>query len=397
MATMKDDSKIVVPKLYNFIKPFITKNDSKFRANIAKFVNDRHELLFALAPYDRIYFNQTDIDLMFKSLGFTENDVRSIIQDCYFYDIPINPQCVKEPYILVLMCIIRFYLKTNKPKYAEMTSVYLAFSGKFYASLHGEFWKAVPPSKYKSVMDYVVNNVLSQKFDLKKEGTVYGAVKGICTTWLNTYSKNIKSDTITDDDIKGVVQQLRDREKAFLRKIANAYYEAFENRNYLNYETDNLDDDNFRLTDNDSAKAARLTDNVLDYMVSNYVSIEVANKCKNQDIKATEVKDIMEAVLGDKQNIPNVRRVINIYICDFLRNYPRGDIGSIEFVAYSAKMKPNSKDQYINDCKNMILQWLDEKSPNYRRRKSRIATQNSYYKAIALYIILTINKIARGN
>ena len=100
MAIMKDDSTIVIPKLYNFVKPFITKNDSKFRANIAKFVNDRHELLFALAPYDRIYFNQTDIDLMFKSLGFTENDVRNIIQDCYFYDIPINPQCIKEPYVL---------------------------------------------------------------------------------------------------------------------------------------------------------------------------------------------------------------------------------------------------------------------------------------------------------
>jgi hypothetical protein len=395
MGILKADSNIVVPKLYNFIKPLITKNDSKFRSNIARFINDRHELLFALAPYDRIYFNQSDIDNMFKALGTTEAEVKAIIRDCFFYDIPYNPQCAKEPYVLVLFCIIRYYIKMNKLNYAQLVTVYLAFSGKFYASLHGEFWNKVPPSKYPTVMDYVINNMLSQKFDLKKEGTVYGAVKAMSVTWVDTYSKNIKSDTITDDDIGGLIQQLRDREKSFLKNIANAYYEAFENRNYLNYETDDLSDDNFRLTDNDSAKAARITDNTLNNMTSNYVSMEVANKCKDSNVKATEIKDIMESIVSDKQNIPDLRRVINIYVCDFLRNYPRGDIGSVEFVSYSMKLKPNSKDKYIIDCKNIILSWLDENSPNYRRRKSRTATQNSYYRAIALYIILTINRNAR--
>ena len=395
MGILKADSNIVVPKLYNFIKPLITKNDSKFRSNIARFINDRHELLFALAPYERIYFNQTDIDNMFKALGTTEAEVKAIIRDCFFYDIPYNPQCAKEPYVLVLFCIIRYYLKMNKLNYAQLVTVYLAFSGKFYASLHGEFWNKVPPSKYPTVMDYVINNMLSQKFDLKKEGTVYGAIKAMSVTWVDTYSKNIKSDSITDDDIGGLIQQLRDREKSFLKNIANAYYEAFENRNYLNYETDDLSDDNFRLTDNDSAKAARITDNTLNNMTSNYVSMEVANKCKDSNVKATEIKDIMESIVSDKQNIPDLRRVINIYVCDFLRNYPRGEIGSVEFVSYSMKLKPNSKDKYIIDCKNIILSWLDENSPNYRRRKSRIATQNSYYRAIALYIILTINRNAR--
>lgn len=395
MGIVKGDSNVVVPKLYNFIKPLITKNDSKFRANIAKFINDRHELLFALAPYDRIYFNQSDIDNMFKALGTTEDEVKAIIRDCFFYDIPYNPQCVKEPYVLVLFCIIRYYLKMNKLNYAQLVTVYLAFSGKFYASLHGEFWNKVPPSKYPNVMDYVINNVLSQKFDLKKEGTIYGAIKAMSVTWVDTYSKNIKSDSITDDDIGGLVQQLRDREKSFLKNIANAYYEAFENRNYLNYETDDLSEDNFRLTDNDSAKAARITDNTLNTMTSNYVSMEIANKCKDSNVKATEIKDIMESIVSDKQNIPNLRKVINIYVCDFLRNYPRGDIGSIEFVSYSMKLKPNTKDKYILDCKNIILSWLDENSPNYRRRKSRIATQNSYYRAIALYIVLIINRTAR--
>ena len=40
--------------------------------------------------------------------------------------------------------------------------------------------------------------------------------------------------------------------------------------------------------------------------------------------------------------------------------------------------------------KETILHWLDENSPNYRKRKNRAATAISYYKSILTYIVLTI-------
>ena len=91
--------------------------------------------------------------------------------------------------------------------------------------------------------------------------------------------------------------------------------------------------------------------------------------CKDNNVKATEVKDIVEAILGDNKNLPSVRRVINILICDYLRNYPGGRINSIEFVSYSIKSKPNTKDPILLEMKEIILGWLDENSPNYRRRR----------------------------
>ena len=66
------DTYIVIPKLYGIVSKAIETRDSQFRANVAKFINDRHEQLFDIAPYDRIYFNQKDIDLMFKSLNLDE-------------------------------------------------------------------------------------------------------------------------------------------------------------------------------------------------------------------------------------------------------------------------------------------------------------------------------------
>ena len=389
-------TRVIIQNLYPVVEKALTRNSTKLQSCIAKFINDRHSQLFDIAPYDRIYFNQSDLDDFWLAIGITEDEVRNIIKKCYFYDIPINPQCVKEPYVMTLMMCIRYYLKHSNTKASELTTVYLAFSGKFYASIHaGVVFPAVSPSKYKTVMDFVVNNMLTDKFDLKKEGTVFGAVMSMCKKWLQTYGMKIKA-TPNDEELKTIVQQLRDREKSFLKNIAKLYYEAWENRNYLNYETDSLDEDNFHLADNDAATAARYTENAINYLTSNYVSLDMCDKCQDAPtVRANEVRDIMTGILSDKNNLPNLRRVINIIICDYLRSNPGGKIGSIDFVSYSLKAKPNTKDPLILEMKSTIISWLDENSPNYRRRRSRRATAASYYRCIFMYIVLTINKIAR--
>ena len=396
LKTEYEDSNVIIKKIYPVVEAAMDKREARLRDNIAKFMNERHDLLFDIAPYDRIYFNQTDIDNIFKSLGLQEADVEKLMKEIYYYNIPYNPQCAKDTYVIVLLMCTRYYLKHNKSKFAELTTIFLAFSGKFYASLHGgAAFPTAPPSKYRTVMDFVVNNLLTDKYDLKKEGTVFGAVKSLCITWLDTYGKDLMDDDITDDGIGKRIQQLRERERSFLMNIAKVYYGAFENRSYLNYETDNLDEENFRLTDNDAMYAARLTMNVINYITSNYVSMDFCNKCKDANIKALELKDILETIFAYNKNLPSVKRAVNILICDFMRNYPGQKVGSIEFVSYSLKAKPNTKDPILIECKEIILSWLDENSPNYRKRKSRLATQNSYYRAVLMYLVLLINKVGR--
>ena len=241
-------------------------------------------------------------------------------------------------------------------------------------------------------MDYVINNMLTQKHDLKSQGNMFNAIRSMVITWLNTYGDNICSNDTTDADFGTIIQQLRDREKSFLMNIAKLYMQAYENKNYLNYETDNLSDTKeFRITDNDSMRATRYTENTINYITSNNVSLEICNKCKDSNIKATEVKDIMESIISNKENIDKLYRVVNILICDFMRNEPGKSVGSIDFMANSLKMKPNTKDKYIIEMKTIILDWLNENSPSYRKRKSRQATAISYYRAVLMYIVLAIS------
>lgn len=393
MSNYSKITNVIVKKVYPLVAKSLEKNLNKYKAAIADFFNYNHKQIYDVAPYDNIYYRASDIDRLFNALGITEEEIVEIMKDCFYWNIPYNPGAAKEPYVIVLMMAIRYFLINKKIKEAEISEIYLAFSGKFYASIFvGHAFPKAPPSNHREVMDYVVNNMLTNKHDLKSQGTLFGAIKSMCNTWSDTYKDILCSNNLADDEVGALIQQLRDRERTFMMNIAKLFYDAYENKVYLNYETDNWSNtEEFRITTNDSLRATKCTDIAMNYMVNNSVSLNICNKCKDQNVKATEIKDIMESIISNKDNLKELNRVINILICDFIRNYPDKTVGSVDFIAHSIKMKPNTKDEYIIELKDTILKWLDENSPNYRRRKNRKATAISYYKSILTYITLCIS------
>ena len=198
-----------------------------------------------------------------------------------------------------------------------------------------------------------------------------------------------------DEDVGKNIQQLRDREKSFLKNIANLYYEAYENKYYMNYETDSLDEDNFRLTTSDATEAARVTEATMNYMTSNYVSMSVCNSCKDPMVKPTELKSILDNMMADTSILPTLRRTINLLICDFKRNFPNIKISDIRFLDYSIKPKPNTKDQYLIEIKTNIINFLETYSARYKIRKKRKDTAIAYYRCLIMYIAMTIYNVAQ--
>lgn len=386
------DTEIISSELYSITKKSLDKNSKKFLANIFNFFNQRHEQIYDIAPYYNIYYNKSDLDKLYQSLGLKESDLIPTCEKTFFWDKPINPGCMKEPYVLLLFNVIQYYLKNDQTKNAELASIYLVFSGKFYASIFSHIWK-YPPGKTKQVMDFVINNMLSDKFDLKKEGNLFKAIQKLCATWIETYRTKITKNP-SDDDVKVLIQQLRDRLKSFLKNIADLFYEAYKNKLYLNYETDSLDPDNFRLTDNDAATALRITETTMNILTSQKVDLEICKACKNENVNSElEVKDIIEAILSNNDNLNDVRRVVNILICDFMSNFRGQRVGSIKFVSYSLKAKPNTQSKILLEMKSIVLKLLEDNSVDYRRRaKSRIATKNNYYRSVLGYFVWTIVK-----
>ena len=390
------DSNYILDELYPLVKSKLDNKsiERKFISNIAQFFNAKSTQINDIAPYTNIYFNQSDLDKLFKSIDITEKEVIDILSKCWFWDQDIRPKCTKEPYVEVLMCAIRYYIIANNMKYTEMVTIYTLFSGKFYASIYSSLWRfPVNPS----IMDYVINNNLSDKYDLKKEGTVFKAIKKLANTYLDKYSKDIASRDHSDNDFKNNIQQLRDREKSFLGNIFTSYIEAAESKSYLNYETDNLDPDKFRITDNDSAKASRITESAIGILTTQKVSREYCNNAHDSRVKSEQVQSILEnIILSDKNNIPQLKRVINIMICDFMSGNPGVPVNSAAFLSYAITAKPNTKNDLVIEMKTTILSWLEQDAV-YRKRSATKATAISYYRSIVCYLAQVIMKAAGRN
>lgn len=380
----------IVDKVYPVVSNAISKNQASYKKVLQTFFEVRSNDISDIAPFKRIYFSQSDADDFFNALKIKEEDIIEGLRYTYFWDMNFNPRAAKDPFTEAVMMVIRYFVLKNDDKNAEISAIYLAFSGQFYPSIHyGKFPKA-QPEEYRHVMEYVVNNELSQKFDLKREGSVFGAIKSICKTWLSTYEKVFKDPN--DEDIADLIQQLHGRIKSFMGNIAAKYYKAYEEGKYLSYDSDSEDEDSYRMANNDSLKIERAVENTMTIVNNNNIDMKLCKMASDQNVKVTEVQSIIESIQSERTNLPIIKELLRITISEYMANSKSKDITSYEFITYSIAAKPNTKNKNILRQKQIIEGWLDENSPNYRKRKSRAATKSSYFKSVLTYYVLLINK-----
>lgn len=380
---------VIYPKVDNSLSK--SGAVAKYKKNIQVFFNSRHEEIHSIAPYYRIFFGQNETDSFFKSVGLSESDIEKDLHETFYWKIKnFNPRAAKDPLTVTMLMVIRYFVLKSDKINAELSTIYLAFTGHFYASVHYNSFPKVQPIEYKHVMEYVVNEMLSQKFDLKREGSVFGAVRSLCRTWLDTYWDTLEDPD--DDDARLIIQQLRGRLKSFMSNIASLYYEAYEKGLYLSYDSDNYSEDNYRITDTDSMKAERCVENTMQVINSNNIDMKLCKAASDQNVSVTEIRSILESIQADKENIPVIKELLRIIVCEYFKTAKEKEVTSFEFVSKSITPKPNTKNPNIIRQKEIIESWLDENSPNYRKRKSRKATASSYYKSILKYYVLLINK-----
>lgn len=382
------EDQIVVEKIYPLVEAHMSRKVTSLKSCIERFMHRRHNELYDYAPVNRIFFKKGDTDDFFNSIGVNEKEISAVVPELYYWKAEELQAC-KDEFSLACFAALRYLIKErpNDKNMIELTALYLAFSGKFYASCHYRLWKDYTPKR--EVMDYVVNRMLSQKFDLVKTKSVFGAVRNLTVTWLERYKDEIATD-LTDERIVYLFHQLHNRILAFLRNIANCYYEANEKKLYINAESDDFDQDNYRIANNNSTLAASATERTMVYIANTQVNIAICHSVSNSGVDPYDIKGIFETIINSNQALDDLRFIINVMLVDFCAHYPEEkDITGPKFIAHSITMKPNTKDKNLLKMKNIILGWLNT-SDRYKKIKTQ-ATKNNYYKAILSYIAITIN------
>lgn len=373
--------------LYPIVQNNIKTKNAKFKSFMGKFTDTRSKDLFDICPCSRLYYTDADRQELFSFLNINYKEVEDIIGKTYYGNISnFNPRAAKDPTTVVSLMMVRYYLINNMKKELDLACLYLALSGKIYPSLH---YRSFPIEPVRYVMEYVVNNKLGDKFDIVNKGSVFGAITSICNTWVNSYDSKIKSKY--DEDMVYVIQQLHNRIGSFMKNIAEVYYDAYKNKEYLTYDSDDQSEDNFHLADSDSQKAERVIAKTMEKINTSRVDYKLCKACADANIKTDELKSIVESILSDPDNVHLVEEFVSILVNTYFVQSKNKDVRDIDFITFSISPKPNTKDPYILRSKEIIEELLSEHSKAYLRRRSRTATKNSYYRALTMYFTLCIH------
>lgn len=374
-------------------KPAVLK---KYKEMIGRFINIRNTALYDTFPATRMLYGQQDADDLYSVFGYKpgelENIINNAISETYYSKIAnFNPRAAKNPVTVLSMCIIKYFFIKKDKQNLDLSMIYLSFSGNFYPSIHYAQYPKALPSEYRWVCDYVINNDLSNKFDLKSTGSVIGTIKSISNTWINTYDDRFKGVT-DDEDYVYLIQQLHVRIKSFIKNTAEAYYRCYNNKDYLTYDSDDTSQDNYRLTENDSTKISAVSQRALTHITSHDVDYRICKMCSDSNIKTEEIKSIIESIIKNTDNLDDITELITLMVSVYFTSSKTKDVRDIEFISFTIKAKPNTKDKNILRQGEIIEKFLSENSVAYNRRKSRIATRLSYNRAILTYFTLIINQ-----
>lgn len=383
---------VILNNVYPMIATNLDKNKSKYKLVVSRFIEKRSESLYDTAPCDRIFFNQNDKDDFYKTMNIDANKIISEIQKTEYYDIKrFAEDMSKDEFTIAVLCIIRYFYLKNDKRNLELSMIYLAFSGKFYPVIHYNSFPKVMPSQYRHIMDYVINNMMTNKYDIIREGSVIGAVKSVCNTWLSTYSSRLRK--FTDDDIVYIIQQLYNRISSFMKNIATLYYEAYANKDvYMTYDSDSLKEDDYHLADSDSLRAERIVQNALTKLQTSGVDYKLCKLASDTNVKTDEIKTIIESILSNNDNILEVTELIKLIVNIYFANSKTKDVLAVEFLTFSITPKPNSKDPHYIRQRELVETLLQKNAVHYRKRSQRLATRNSYNSALLKYFVFTIHE-----
>lgn len=393
---MSKDIRVIVKQLYPLVEKNMTPTTiSNFKKMVGSFMEKRSESLYDTAPCDRIYFSDADFEELFNIMKIPKVTITNIMSKLYYWDIAsFNPRAAKDEFTILALCILRYFYMKKDQRNLELSLIYISFSGKFYPSIHHGSFPKFQPSEYRHVMDYVINTELSQKYDIKRYGSVIETVKSIGLTWINTYGSRLKD--FDDEDIVYLIQQLRDRIKSFIINIAEVYYRVYENKaTYMSYDSDSLSDESYRLADSDSLRIERYVEATMNDIVSKGVDPKIIKITSNESVRFDELKSILETIVNDRDNLSLIKELITILVSQYFLTSKDKDISNINFITTSIVSKPNTKNVDVLRSNEILEIWLNENSPSYRKRKSRLATKLGYHKAVRSYFVLITHNAAK--
>jgi len=287
-----------------------------------------------------------------------------------------------NPTYVILTSVIIYYL-LNKGEDLKIRMVLYFLTMPIFSSTMSQFFKT---GVNKEIMDYTIAN-LTQKNYIKTEGSIIKMLGKTAEVTLVAYRDDLKE--IKDKESYLIfISGLETRISKNIKNIAKKYYENYEKGNYLNTDTDNLDEENYRIISSDTLRVSTLATKTSMNLSTIGFDSRIVKQAKNlsRDVNINKLYGFLDSIVVDhKEDLREfIIRLIEIL---YIKGYTVDDAKSPVFLKVGIEAyRSNSDDKTILFIKDMLEEWVNIKS----------STKHNYKRSIYYTFILTIQQDAKG-
>lgn len=388
-------AKYILDALYSKVdKALSDKNNIKsIKTNFDRYMaNNVDAYMSTIGPSIRPIFSNTDISRFIQTIGLTSPEIRDAINKT------IKNKSVKYWYkldneiIVANVLATRYFTIAGNDDYVKMCIGYMIFER--YPSLHHKYYKHLGRSTDPNIMEYTINNI-SNKFKIKQAASLWQALMEIATA---AY-EHFKSGIVKGDDasICDYALRMQTSLNSFMRKISVAYHDNWTKGNTTKVETEIFEDEKYYEGDSNSLIVDKLTNKVVSHLVVNGPDMKLVEiSAKMNNISVNLLRSYTQTMITEKQRndiYVIVERILSLYLISD-EPHKANTIGTNEFLLYCLQLykKSNTINKDIIKIKTILDKWLVDLG--IMNKTSRDATINGFRKALFVFFVLTIQKLA---
>ena len=377
----------------NLSKP---SNEKALLKHIATFRDKNINTLSSPYIENNIIFNTRgeDAKVVYRACGLDEDEVETVLKQT-LKEVKLDKTGGTNdsaaniiPIRVILVMAMSHYL--DQPE--KLRAIYLYYVYSFYFSVYTNFFIR-KENINMDCMRYTVNN-MSNKFDLKKCGSLEVMLDETIAVAINTYKGLLKE--LSDMNIIDLINAFKTRVSHKMRSIRGEYQKNMESGNRY-FDSIERNDEGDYLVDRESHTST------IDSLSGEYTLLFFQNRINTQIVNTVArlcgvAENELRTCISLLHNDGNTRELREFYNCLFqlfFDEYPKAsksDVNSNKFfvAADAIYKKGNSNDKNVIRIKEMSHIWLTRGSNTYRS-SNRPDTLNKYRKAIYLYFVLIVS------
>lgn len=374
----------ILNKLYPLVENHLksTNYDKLTFQVIGKFIDKNMQLLSTSGPCYRITITDKDKNDFYSAIGLNEVLIKAALKESNY--IQNSWAIMMNPFYTACATAIRYYIIKHKMDKANMISFYLCIG--MYPLIHHKYFKY---NCNENIMNYTISH-LSRKYKYKQLKSLYATLQDLATVCTKTHESRLKVGA--DIDFTKYINDMHARLNDNLKNVAVEYYKNHESGNYLNVESDNKDEDDYREADNSSYAVERITNQVGTKIAMNGPNLRLVSlAAKLCDVSVNEMRNIAYKITNE-DNLPEFKQMVGylvqIFVFDMQKSVEK--IKSRDYLTTMLEIykKTNNSDANLVGMRKILDNWLVE--TGLAKRITRPATLNSFKKSMYLFTALTI-------